>query len=310
MSLIAYTPKKFGAAALDVIANAAAIMEEYEAQGFVLTLRQLYYQFVARGLLPNQQKEYKRLGEIVNDARMAGCLSWKSIEDRTRGIETPPAWDGPDVLVEACAAQYQYDLWQGQDWRPEVWIEKEALAGVVAPTCDRERIAYLACRGYTSASESWRAAMRIVNRYRDGLQRTLILHLGDHDPSGIDMTRDNEERLRVFCQHHVGSRDIFEVKRIALNMDQVQQYNPPPNPAKTTDSRFASYEEKFGDESWELDALEPSVIAALITKHIEYRRNPEIWQEMVGIEQRHKAMLELVSDNFDDAVRYLESQQK
>lgn len=309
MSLILYTPKKFGAAALEIIEQANAIIEEYESQGYNLTLRQLYYQFVARAIIPNQQKEYKRLGEIVNDARMAGMVSWTSIEDRTRGIESVNAWDSPEAVLEAAAAQFKYDLWNGQLWRPEVWVEKEALVGVVEQACEQERVAYLACRGYTSASESWRAAMRIVSRYHSENQKTYILHLGDHDPSGIDMTRDNEERLRTFCQHHVGSENIFEVRRIALNMEQVERYNPPPNPAKTTDSRFAGYAEKFGDESWELDALEPSVLDALIKEHVAYRRDPGIWEEMQLIEQDHKDNLLLIAENFDSCAAWLKDKE-
>ena len=116
----------------------------------------------------------------------------------------------------------------------------------------------MACKGYLSASEAWRAGLRF-QRAIDRGKRPVLLHLGDHDPSGIDMTRDNGDRLGEFVLQGV------EVRRIALNMDQVQEHNPPPNPAKEDDSRFRGYRELYGEESWELDALRQNTIGDIIT---------------------------------------------
>ena len=89
-SLITYTPKRFSAGSLAMIEKANEIIADYAAQGFTLTLRQLYYQFVSKDLLPNKQAEYKRLGSVINDARMAGMLDWEAIEDRTRNVKHQP----------------------------------------------------------------------------------------------------------------------------------------------------------------------------------------------------------------------------
>lgn len=268
MTRIAYTPKKFNASSQALIATADAIMREYADQGFALTLRQLYYQFVARGVIPNTLQSYKRLGSIINDARLAGLLDWNNIEDRTRSLSGLPKWDDPADVISSAAEGYKIDLWDGQPVRPEIWIEKEALSGVIEPTAFAYRVDYFACRGYTSQSEQWRAAMRIVRRWRNEQQRTIIFHLGDHDPSGIDMTRDNTARLELFCAKHVGIIP-FELRRLALNMDQVEEHSPPPNPTKLTDSRAEGYLEAFGDESWELDALNPTLIAELLTENVD-----------------------------------------
>ncbi len=309
MTRICYTPKKFGASAVAMIDTADTIMREYAAQGFSLTLRQLYYQFVARGLIPNAMNEYKRLGTVVNDGRMAGMLDWDNIEDRTRGIERLSTWSSPRGVLASAAAGYRKDLWVGQEVRPEVWIEKEALAGVIEPTCNENRVDYLACRGYLSQSEAWRAGMRIVKRWQNYGQKTLILHLGDHDPSGIDMTRDNRDRLDLFCSHHVGEHDfeyrIFDLKRIALNMDQVESYSPPPNPAKLTDSRASDYVMKFGDESWELDALDPSQIAGLIQNEIDDVKESEEWGAREEQENLDTLTLEKVRDNWEDVAAWV-----
>jgi hypothetical protein len=162
----------------------------------------------------------------------------------------------------------------GQDSRVEVWIEKEALAGVFARICDQYDVAFFCCRGYPSISEMYVSAQRL----NDVDQTTHILHFGDHDPSGIDMTRDIEDRLAT-----LGCMD-FTVTRVALNMDQVEQYDPPPNPAKATDARFEDYQRKFGDKCWELDALEPSVLADLCKEHIaEHINDWDAWDDR-GVE--------------------------
>jgi hypothetical protein len=281
----AFIDRNFSAASLTRIEQANSIIADYEAQGFTLTLRQLYYQFVARGLIENSQKSYKTLGSIINDARLAGLIDWEAIEDRTRGVERNSHFGSPKDGIEALRQQYRISMWDNQPERVEVWVEKEALVGVVQPTCKKLDVPYLACRGYVSQSEQWRAYRRILERFEEGEQRTTILHFGDHDPSGIDMTRDNDDRLSLFLRsrgHEIS--DVIEVRRLALNMDQVRKYNPPPNPAKSTDSRFAGYLSKFGDESWELDALEPKVIAELIRRNVVDLRDADLWAEK---EQQH-----------------------
>src|ERR1700679_3041250 len=125
-----FIERRFSAASSAIIETANGILEEYETQGLVLTLRQLYYQFVARGLIPNKQSEYKRLGSIINDGRLAGLIDWSMMEDRTRTLRTISSWDSPGSIVDVVARQYQEDLWASQLFRPEVWIEKDALVGV------------------------------------------------------------------------------------------------------------------------------------------------------------------------------------
>lgn len=213
-----FIPRRFSKSSLALIDQANEIIEEYQAQGYVLTLRQLYYQFVARGIIANKQSEYNRLGSVVNDARLAGLMDWDMIEDRTRNLQDMPKWDTPQSLIEAAASQYRSDIWAEQEIRAEVWIEKEALVGVVEPICRELRIPYFACRGYGSQSELWRAGHRFRRHLKNG-QSVLVLHLGDHDPSGIDMTRDNTARLALFARS-----GRVEVRRLALNMDQVEQY--------------------------------------------------------------------------------------
>lgn len=297
MSKIAYVEKNFKSGSMKLILQANDIIAEYSAQGFSLTLRQLYYQFVARDIIPNKQTEYKRLGSVINDARLAGLIDWDAIEDRTRNLRKVSTWDAPNDILRSAAASFRLDLWENQENYCEVWIEKDALVGVIEPVCNRKRVPFFACRGYSSQSEQWEAGQRLARRINEG-KRVTVFHLGDHDPSGLDMTRDNEERLRMFIGRHAKAH-MFEIERLALNMDQVRTHNPPPNPAKMTDSRFDGYATQYGNKSWELDALEPKVISKLIEGHIIEQIDPDQWAEDEERESRMRDRLNNLADTMD-----------
>lgn len=299
MPKIAYKNHRFNANTLAQIEQAAAIIEEYREAGFVLTLRQLFYQFVARDLIPNTQRSYKQLGQVVANARMAGMLDWLSIEDRTRWLRERNKWSSPEKIIGACAKQYHRDLWVQQDYRPEVWIEKDALVGVIEEVCNRWDVPFFACRGYGSLSELWVAGQR-MSRWIDQQQEPIVFHLGDHDPSGIDMTRDIAERLETFCDQRI------EVRRLALNMDQIEEYGPPSNPAKLSDSRANGYVDEFGNESWELDALEPQVIVDLIDRAILSIVDSGLQRREEQREERERAQIGRVAQNWRSIVRDLE----
>jgi len=287
----AYREKKFSPASQALIVKAEEICRAYAAQGFDLTLRQLYYQFVARDLLPNKQSEYKRLGNVVNEARLAGLLDWNYIVDRTRNLRGLSHWDDPRSVIQAAASGYRTERWSPQPYRVEVWIEKDALVGVIAGVCERNDVDYFSCRGYTSQSELWGAAQRMIG-YQDAGQKPVVIHLGDHDPSGVDMTRDIRDRLALF------EADV-QVVRIALNMDQVLEYDPPPNPAKLTDSRAGGYIREHGRSSWELDALEPTFLDRLIEDEIDQLRDDRLWDQATQAMWREQALLESVAEQWD-----------
>lgn len=291
---IAYIEKSFRDKSLELIRIANEIITEYQGQGFDLTLRQLYYQMVARGLIPNEQREYKRVGSIVNDARLAGLLDWRAIVDRTRNLRANSHWTTPKSILRSAAYSYLEDRWANQAWRPEVWIEKDALIGVISQVCQDFDVPYFSCRGYTSQSAMWQAGEgRLRQNHQDG-QTTLIIHLADHDPSGIDMTRDIDERLTLFA-----GWDKHDIERIALNMNQVDEFNPPPNPAKISDSRARAYIAEFGGDSWELDALEPKVIVDLIQGTLEGVIDVAKWDETEGQITKHKKTLSAIADNYE-----------
>lgn len=284
MTYRAYRPANFSAERLVRIQRAAAVIEDYERRGFSMSLRQLYYQLVARGVIENSDRMYNQLGSDVTDGRMAGLISWAAIEDRGRNLMGHRYWSGPGQALREARDGYRMDKWRTQPVRPEVWVEKAALEGVVGEICGKLEVDFFACRGYNSASEQWRAGQRFADRIRRG-QRPVVIHLGDHDPSGIDMTRDNTDRLSLFAGVPI------QVIRVALNMDQIERYRPPPNPAKVTDSRFADYLARYGDQSWEVDALRPEDLQELIEQAVLAFRVEDLWEEALEDENADRAML-------------------
>jgi hypothetical protein len=261
---------------MEVIGFINTLIDDYQRQGFTLSVRQLYYQLVARDMIPNTEQSYKRVAKIINDGRLAGLIDWDAIEDRGRDIEVRGRWrSGKSVLLSA-AEGFHMDMWQGQEHRVFVIVEKAALAGVLGGVCTQYDVPLLAARGYPSVSILRELALEhIVPAIGDG-QVPTILHLGDHDPSGIDMTRDLLERLKLFVEAETG--EDANVERIALTMEQIRLKRPPPNPAKVTDSRYDGYRKVFGDKSWELDALEPAFLVSLVTQEIEQRIDALTWQ--------------------------------
>jgi hypothetical protein len=312
MPKICYVPKDFRAKDLDKIAVCNSIIEEYAAQGFDLTLRQLYYQLVSRDYIANNIREYSNLGTLVSSARLAGLIDWSHIVDRVRNLETHNSWDDPESIVDAAAQDFHLNRWKDQNAYVEVWIEKNALRGVIEPVCTELDVPYFVCIGYTSQSEMWRAARRLVSKFREGKEIT-ILHLGDHDPSGRDMTRDISERLDLFMSTDLApyarrERRFYgvEVNRLALNWNQIEQYTPPPNPAKLMDPRARVYIEEFGDESWELDALSPTTIAEIIRDAVHAHIDWDKWDEVEDSETQGKTLLETVSRRWSEVQEFLE----
>lgn len=302
MAKQAFIEKRFTASVSHMIDQANVILREYAAKGLTMTLRQLHYQFVARAVpdlqkvpYQNTKQSYKRLGDAMSNARLAGLTDWGHMEDRLRELERSARWDSPDEIIRAVANQYQEDLWRGQKTRPEVWIEKDALAGVIDGICSELRIDYFACRGYVSQSAQYKAAQRF-NTYRRNGQEPVIYHFGDHDPSGLDMTRENEAKFALLTGRPV------KVVRLALNYDQVEEYNPPPNFAKLTDSRAGGYVEQFGEESWELDALDPDVLVQLIRDAVEPHIDPRKWAAAEAEEAKRQDEIRDVSNQDWEAV--------
>lgn len=291
----AFIDKNFSAASLQTIELVNAILEEYRRQGFRLSLRQLYYQLVARDYIPNNLRSYKNLGSLVSNARQAGYVDWDMIEDRNRETVIPSHWESIGQIVRAVAAQFRIDKWKTQPYHIEVMVEKDALSGVLAPICNRLDIGITANKGYSSSSTMYEIGQRLQEKLVANGKKVCILYLGDHDPSGIDMTRDVADRLMMYS--YSGQ---VKVERLALNWDQIEQWRPPENPAKETDARFQNYAAQFGESSWELDAIEPRQLASLVEEAVLARRDDALWNAAIQRENEMRAELQAFADERDD----------
>lgn len=270
------------------------ILQEYEQQNIKVTLRQLYYQLVARDLIPNKISEYAKLSGLLTNARYSEDIEWDAIEDRTRIPDTPNFFRNIKHLIETAKHSYQLDRWKGQKYYVEVWTEKDALSSVIQPITRKYQVTLSVNRGYSSASAMHEAFERgEVNVEEDGMyenREKIILYLGDHDPSGLDMDRDIKERLEEFGD------DDTEVIRIGLTKEQIEQYNPPPNPAKITDPRAKKYIENHGNTSWEVDALRPEILQELIKTKIKGYLDEKKFNEIMEQEEEEIKQVEEFAD--------------
>ena len=248
------------------------ILEEYRNDGYVLTLRQLYYQLVSKDIIPNNDREYAKLSNILKKGRMAGIVDWSAIEDRVRVPKLPYWVRDVQHAIQDTIEQYRVNRMQGQQRNIEIWVEKDALSNVLFRVTSKYHIRLMVNRGYSSISAMYDAHRRL----RSG---DVILYFGDHDPSGKDMVRDIRERMEEF------GREV-DVRPVALTMEQIRRFNPPPNPAKITDPRAQWYIREYGRTSWELDALPPRELIRLAEEAVEELIDLDQYNRCLDREQR------------------------
>lgn len=298
MTKEAFEDRRFAAKTAKVIEQANMIMDEYEDK---MTLRQLHYQFVARDLYENTQQNYKKLGDILRNARMAGRIDWEELEDRGRRLA---GWGGgyssPSAAVRSWSHGYSEDMWTTQSVMVEVWTEKDALSSIISDPAYEHSINYFASKGYPSITALKKAADRF-KRYGARDKDVVVLFLSDHDPEGIDMLRNLRETMDI-----MGVTNL-SVRRIGLTMEQIRELNPPSSIAKESSSRLAMYESETGTrEAWELDALPAQYLKDLIDVEITRYINQPALAERKREEEDNRQLLIKIAENFDEIVEWLD----
>ena len=240
-------------ATADIIAAASNVVEAAAKQGYVFTLRRVYYKLVARNIIPNTKRSYKNLSSILDKARWAGYLRPDALEDIERPVLTLPSWRGREEFLRSCISQYRTDWWRDADHKVEVWAEKRAVTSILAPVAHRYGVPFLAMRGFGSFTAIHEASQRFRGH------STTIIYVGDLDPSGVEMDKDIRSRLaRMYVD--------VTVQRVALTRTQVDVYDIMPQPTKLSDSRAARWPHPG---SWELDALDEAVLVNLVEGAVE-----------------------------------------
>lgn len=267
------------------------ILDKYSEQGYKLTLRQLYYQLVARDLVPNVPREYAKLSQTCVIGRMNGLIDWSMIEDRVRKPHLEYAVDSVGEAVQDTIRYYKLNRQKGQSTKIEIWTEKDAVSNILKRVSTHFHIRLMVNRGYSSCSAMYDAYKRMD--YCDENEK-VILYVGDYDPSGLDMLRDIQERLEEFGVEN------FTVVPVALTMEQINKYDPPPNPAKITDPRARWYIAEHGNKSWELDALSPEVLEKIVKKAVLGVLDTLQFDIMLGKEEEDKERLQEIIDTFEE----------
>lgn len=286
-----FIEKRFTAKTLQLLGKIKAITVDYASQGYKLSLRQLYYQLVAANLIPNEERQYKKISSVLTDARMCGAVDWDIIEDRVRVPQMHAEWDSASDLMRSAVIAFRLPRHKDQEHYIELHVEKDALTSILQPITDHYHIALVVNRGYSSTSAMYRASKRFQREYR--YKDVIVLYLGDHDPSGMDMDRDIRDRQGIF-------RADIKVIRIGLTMEQIEEYNPPPNPAKLSDPRAKWYVEKYGNISWEVDALRPQVLDELVRGRIEDLIDMDLYNDVLEEEENIKFRLNKKAEEIDE----------
>ena len=251
-----------------------------------LTLRQLYYQLVAAGIIDNNLREYQKLSQLLTKARLEGYLPWEAMEDRARAVLNSDGWtdeiDFKDYSMERFLKGYRRDLLQTQEVALEIWIEKDALSRIVYDTAFPYCVSVIVARGFSSVTFVNECRNRINRNYEND-KHTLILYFGDLDPSGYEMPLAMQKTL----EEEMDCYELFEIKRCALNLDQVSELNLPNNPdaLKWKDPRAKRYVEEFGEFAVELDAVPPAELERIVRESIEDNLDMDLYYEEEGKEE-------------------------
>lgn len=342
------TGKKWTANKATILSAIISVCEDYQSQGYTLTLRQMYYQLVAKDLIPNHDKVYKKLSSLKDEVVYAGLVDWRIFEDRGRIPKRSYFEHSIQDAFRRTKNSYCLNRQLGQPKHIEVWTEKDAISAILERVTREQTIHLVVNKGYSSSTAMYGAYCRFMDAIGKG-KKVVILYFGDHDPSGLDMIRDIRERTLFFmgegsqkkesgmdaiiknwsedgdmmsdeCYDYINDEDCrtdhfdgdtffdstkaffkhhFEIRPIGLTMDQIEEYNPPHNPAKMTDPRAKWYIEKFGQRSWEVDALRPADMTDIVKDAIMEEVDIDIQNDLLEREEKDQGKIESIIDSLD-----------
>lgn len=250
-----------------------------------MTLRQLFYRLVSDGTIGKKETEYKSLAHLTRNMRMSGELPFDWFADNTRWQRKPNSYSSLERGVAIFAQAYRRDIWINQKNYVEIWLEKDALAGVVYGVTAEYDVPLMVSRGYSSLSYLHGAAMQIdyINK------PTFIYYFGDYDPSGRDIPRDIETKLRTFAPD---AEIHFEI--VGITPEQIAKLNLQTRPTKTTDTRCKNFE----GESVEVDAIPPMILRSMVREVIEKQIDEHQLYQSKLIERQEQEIVKSVARSF------------
>jgi len=284
----------------EVVEAALEVFEQYDT---ALTLRQLYYRLVSRHLFTNTINSYKRLSRIMVKAREQRDVPVNCLEDRSRrilgrgdtGYATAEEFLRRRITgLKESYKEFTMPMWDDQPNYVLVSLEKDALSRLMSDIANQYSVRTFPTRGYPSFTYVNRMAAYIRKRLKG--KPTVVLYFGDFDPSGIDIERDLADRLRKY------DAGDFKVIRIALTKDQIQQYDLPPMPVKRSDARSEGFLESYGDQSVELDALDPNTLKFMVAQSIAANIDLDLWRKKEEKIEVLKVWIKGKLDNMENLV--------
>jgi hypothetical protein len=265
-------------------ATKAKVEERREAllaiidDGKPMTVRQVFYQATVRGLVEKAESGYAKVQTDLTVMRRAGDLSYDWLADNTRWQRKPRTFDSVESALQETAQFYRKSLWRDADSYVEIWLEKDALAGVVYPITNMYDVPLMVARGYASLSFLYSAAEHI----NELSVPTYIYHCGDFDPSGVNAGEKIGETLRELAPD---AKIYFE--RIAVTPEQISEWDLPTRPTKTSDTRSKG----FGTISVELDAIEPNQLRSLVQDAIEQHLPADRFEVLKAAEESEREII-------------------
>ena len=253
-----------------------------------ITGRGIGYKLFAAGLIPSMDRPVmQRVYRLLKEAREQGMIPWEWIVDETRKLERRPRWDDPADFVATVSRAYRRDYWNQQPVRVEVWSEKGTVRGVLAPVLDRYGVGFRVMHGFSGATTIYDVAQD------DDGRPLIVLYVGDYDPSGMYMSEhDLPDRLAEYGGDHV------DVTRIALLREDLDDLPSFPASDKKKDTRHSWFVRNFGDQCWELDAMDPNDLRDLVEEAIQNEIEQEAWDRCAVTEKAEQESLRTVLDSW------------
>jgi len=264
---------------LELLEQVQEIIDSYD---FALTLRQIYYQLVAKQIIPNKQNYYHKLSRLCVMGRDEGILPEEGFADRLREVDKLSSWVDLNEFMETVRRSYHKDKWQNQDRYLEIWTEKDALRGVLSQVTYQYDVSLMVARGQLSRTAIYEAS----KRYKIKSDKECYLYYcGDFDPSGLSIYESIKERLSDFGV-------FINYERIALTQKQIEKYQLPSDPGKKTDPNYNKFVSLYGsDMVVELDSLPPDVLRDIIKDCITKNINNGLLAQVQKEEETEKVSL-------------------
>jgi hypothetical protein len=247
-----------------------------------MTVRQVFYQLVSLGVIGKTEAEYKStVVRLLTVMRQDGDIPFEWIADNTRWMRKPRTYSSLGDMMELTKETYRRALWHDQDSYVEIWLEKDALSGVLYQKTELWDVPLMVTRGYPSVSYLFEAAQAIATCAKP----VYLYYFGDFDPSGVDITRAVEHGIRKFAP-------LAEIHfaRVAVTVEQIEALRLPTRPTKATDSRSKN----FKGESVEVDAIPPATLRAIVGACIEQHIDEQVLERTRETERREREMLETI----------------